>query len=77
MSVYRLTYDRGHETTAGALTWALHALTLNRDIQNHLRNEIELTIKSTSPTQAELDNLPYLNNFVKEVLRFYPPGTEP
>ncbi|KAH7020347.1 cytochrome P450 [Ilyonectria destructans] len=64
----------GHETTAGALTWALHALTLNPDIQNHLRNEIELTIKSTSPTQAELENLPYLNNFVKEVLRFYPPA---
>ncbi|KAM5383714.1 hypothetical protein ACJZ2D_001703 [Fusarium nematophilum] len=64
----------GHETTAGALTWALYALTLHPDIQKRLRKEVQAKITSLSPTHSELDNLPYMNNFLNEVLRFYPPA---
>ncbi|RFU35026.1 hypothetical protein B7463_g1272, partial [Scytalidium lignicola] len=64
----------GHETTAGALTWALYALTLHPHIQTRLRQEINAEVTSPSPTYAEIENLKFLNNFTKEVLRYYPPS---
>ncbi|KAI6080540.1 hypothetical protein F4821DRAFT_54721 [Hypoxylon rubiginosum] len=32
---------------------------------------------TTKPTAAELDSLPYLDGFVKEILRLYSPGLPP
>ncbi|KAF4950241.1 hypothetical protein FGADI_8329 [Fusarium gaditjirri] len=64
----------GHETTAGTMVWALYALILHPQVQERLRNEIITGIKSPSPSQAELDSQGYLNNFMREVLRFYPPA---
>ncbi|KAH7110702.1 cytochrome P450 3A5 [Dactylonectria macrodidyma] len=64
----------GHETTAGALTWALYVLTLHPDIQKRVRDEVQAKLTSLSPTQSELENLPYMNNFLSEVLRVYPPA---
>ncbi|KAJ3540627.1 hypothetical protein NM208_g2693 [Fusarium decemcellulare] len=64
----------GHETTAGALTWALYVLTLQPDIQKRVREEVQTNITSLFPTQSEIENLPYMNNFLSEVLRFYPPA---
>ncbi|KAG8162855.1 hypothetical protein KVR01_007333 [Diaporthe batatas] len=65
---------RGHETTAGALCWALYALTLHPDMQKRLRAEILETVTSDSPSQNELESMTYMNNFTREVLRFYPPA---
>jgi cytochrome P450 len=64
----------GHETTAGALTWALYALTLHPEIQSRLRQEIQAQLHSESPSFGDLEGLNFLNNFTKEVLRYYPPG---
>ncbi|KAF4448364.1 cytochrome P450 [Fusarium albosuccineum] len=64
----------GHETTAGALTWALYVLTLEPGIQKRVREEVQTKITSLLPTQSEIENLPYMNNFLSEVLRFYPPA---
>ncbi|KAL2201609.1 cytochrome P450 [Sarocladium strictum] len=64
----------GHETTAGTMVWALYALTLHPQVQTRLRSEIIAGIKSSTPSQRDLDSLAYLNNFTKEVLRFYPPA---
>ncbi|KIW90897.1 uncharacterized protein Z519_08680 [Cladophialophora bantiana CBS 173.52] len=64
----------GHETTAGALTWTLYALTLHTQVQDRLRAEILSTVTSSSPSYEELDNMRFLNNVMKEVLRYYPPA---
>lgn len=64
----------GHETTAGALTWALYAATLYPEMQSRLRKEISHHALPESPSYAEIEGLSFLNNFTKEVLRFYPPG---
>ena len=62
----------GHETTATGTTWAIHQLTQNPAVQSRLRDELR-TLDTDTPTLDELNSLPYLENFVKEVLRFYAP----
>ena len=62
----------GHETTATGTTWAIHQLTQNPAVQSRLRDELR-TLDTDTPTLDELNALPYLDNFVKEVLRFYSP----
>jgi cytochrome P450 len=64
----------GHETTAGALVWAVLSMCLHPDIQHRLRNEIrENILHNDPPKYGELEKLQYMNNFVKEVLRCFPP----
>ncbi|KAH8201123.1 hypothetical protein TruAng_004673 [Truncatella angustata] len=51
-------------------------LVKGHDCQAKLRDEIcQLTNRVPSPGFSDLDNLPYLNQFVKEVLRVYPPAS--
>ncbi|TGZ79553.1 cytochrome P450 [Ascodesmis nigricans] len=66
----------GHETTATALSWALHALTLHPAHQSLLRTELYTLFPRGPPkalTHADLTQLPKLRNFCLEVLRLYPP----
>jgi hypothetical protein len=51
-----------------ALSWALHALSLNRGCQTKLREEL-LTVSSDNPTVEELNALPYLQQVIQETLR--------
>ncbi|ESK85957.1 cytochrome p450 [Moniliophthora roreri MCA 2997] len=62
----------GHETTSTATTWALYLLTLHPEIQSKVREEL-LSVSTSEPTMDELNALPYLDKFVREVLRLYPP----
>ncbi|KAL6892471.1 cytochrome P450 [Trichoderma longibrachiatum] len=64
----------GHETTAGALTWTVHALTQHPHMQKRLRAEI-LSARQKQPDldAATIDSLPYLNNVLSESLRVYSP----
>uniref|UniRef100_A0A0W0FNH7 Cytochrome p450 n=2 Tax=Moniliophthora roreri TaxID=221103 RepID=A0A0W0FNH7_MONRR len=62
----------GHETTSTATTWALYLLTQHPEIQSKLREEA-LSVSTSEPTMDELNALPYLDKFVREVLRLYPP----
>ncbi|KAJ6600470.1 cytochrome P450 [Mycena vulgaris] len=64
----------GHETTSTATAWALHALSLNPNVQAKLREEL-FTISSQNPTMNQLNSLPYLDSVVREVLRVYSPVT--
>jgi cytochrome P450 len=51
-------------------------MTLYPAMQKRLRDEINAKIsRDMNPTVEQLDGVDYLNNFVQEVLRFYPPGT--
>lgn len=61
----------GHDTSANMLSWSLYILALNPDIQETLREELKDL--SENPTYNDLERLPYLEAFSKEVLRMYSP----
>lgn len=65
----------GHDTSANILSWALYVLATHPDIQDCLRTGV-VALTTTSPDYGyhEIETLSYLNNFVKEMLRFYPTG---
>ena len=47
-----------------------------QNIQSRLLKEVEEAIpKGQVPTYEQIESLHYLNNFTREVLRVYPPGT--
>ncbi|RGP74239.1 hypothetical protein FLONG3_6151 [Fusarium longipes] len=62
----------GHDTTACSITWAIHELSRRPDCQERLRAEI-MDFDDTCPMPFfnDIDKLPYLHNFVREVLRLY------
>ena len=68
----------GHETTATAMTWAIHILAQHRDIQSRLRAEIRAHLPPLSDTlipitASTLDSLPFLHAVCNEILRIHPP----
>ncbi|KAK8054669.1 cytochrome P450 monooxygenase [Apiospora phragmitis] len=68
----------GHETTAGALTWASYLCAKRPEIQRKLRAEIHARLEYVGGQPPEgvswdvLEAMPYLNGFCEEVLRLYP-----
>jgi len=54
------------------MTWALYALSQNKDAQTKLREEIS-SISTDNPTMDDLNGLPYMDAVVRETLRLYPP----
>ncbi|KAJ7233676.1 cytochrome P450 [Mycena rebaudengoi] len=62
----------GHETTSSAISWALHALSLNGAAQSKLRHEL-LTLSTENPSMEDLNALPYLESVVRETLRVHSP----
>jgi len=66
----------GHETSARTLMWSMYALMNNPSVLAKVREEIRDTIgmDNKRPTLQELSNMDYLNMFIKESLRMYPPG---
>ncbi|KAI1404488.1 cytochrome P450 [Hypoxylon fuscum] len=66
----------GHATSADTLTWSVYTMATNPHIQSRLRDEIA-KLSSAKPVTSfsDVDSLPYLNNFIKEVLRVYAPST--
>ncbi|KAF8600122.1 cytochrome P450 [Ceratobasidium sp. AG-I] len=63
----------GHETTSGALARVLHLLSMNLDVQDRLRAELQEAPANVD--YNELHSLAYLDAICREVLRLYPPGT--
>ncbi|KAG8779856.1 hypothetical protein FRC15_009878 [Serendipita sp. 397] len=72
----------GSETTALAITWTLHYLSLHPEVQERLREEL-CTVQTYSPSQVcgddeilalfeSIDSLPYLDAVIKESLRLSP-----
>lgn len=65
----------GHETTSGALTWASYVLATRPDIQDKLRDEVIQNLgTSGTPSYTDVERLPFLKNFLQEVLRVYTPA---
>jgi len=63
----------GSDTTATALTAALHLLGGHRDVQERAYDEVRQALAGGTPTAAGLAALPYLTAVVKEAVRLYPP----
>jgi cytochrome P450 len=64
----------GHDTTSTALSYELYVLGKHPHIQEKVLAEIEEKIpKDREATVEEIDSLEYMNMFIKESLRMYPP----
>ncbi|KAJ3319160.1 hypothetical protein HDU76_000629 [Blyttiomyces sp. JEL0837] len=65
----------GHDTTGNSLAWGTYVLATNDEVREKLLNEIEAHLPNgRAPTSADVDRMVYLNYFVKELLRLYPPA---
>lgn len=64
----------GHETVASALSWALHLLSLNPDIQQRLAAEAVEVLGERDPEFADYANLKYAKAVFNEAMRLYPPA---
>jgi cytochrome P450 len=53
------------------MSWALYALSQSKDAQTRLREEIS-NISTDNPTMDDLNELPYMDAVVREILRLYP-----
>lgn len=63
----------GHETTANALSFALHLIAHHPDVQQRLHAEAVAVLADRAPTAADYPRLPYANAVFSEALRLYPP----
>ncbi|KAI5867200.1 cytochrome P450 [Durotheca rogersii] len=65
----------GHESTATTLSWSVYVLATHPAMQDRLRVEIRgLLAAHPEPDHDAIAALPFLHNFVREVLRVYPPS---
>ncbi|KAJ0158689.1 11-oxo-beta-amyrin 30-oxidase [Colletotrichum tanaceti] len=68
----------GHETTGSTTMWVAHVLATEPKVQDRLKQEVLGLCagkpRDWNPTYEELEHLVYVNNFLKEILRFYSPG---
>ncbi len=64
----------GHETTALALSWTLHELSLNPGVERRLHDELARVLGSRAPTFDDLPKLEYAGRVVHEALRLHPPA---
>jgi cytochrome P450 len=63
----------GHETTANALSFALHLMAHHPDVQQRMAEEASTVLGSRTPTAADYALLPYANQVFAETMRLYPP----
>lgn len=64
----------GIDTTAVALTWAVHLLCQYPDVQERLRTETAEVLGSRTATWDDLPRLDLASRVITETLRLYPPG---
>lgn len=63
----------GTDTTATAVEWAIARMIENPNIQSKLYKEIEATVGDRKIQEKDIERMPYLNAFSKELLRKHPP----
>jgi cytochrome P450 len=67
-------FGAGRDTTALALAWTWYLLDQHPNVEYCLQHELATVLCGSSPTFADLTNLPYTRQIFEEVLRLYPPG---
>lgn len=70
----QLMQKKGFETTATSATTTFALLAMHPDIQEKLFQEIRSVLpnQTDDPTRENIQNMPYLDAFLKESFRFYP-----
>ena len=63
----------GHETTAIALAWTMHFLSMHAEVQARLVDEVDAVLETRAPSLDDLPNLPYTRMVFDEAMRLYPP----
>nr|AJW87645.1 cytochrome P450 77A1 [Petunia x hybrida] len=63
----------GTDTTATAIEWAIGRMIENPSIQKRMYEEIRSIVGDRKVDEKDMDKMPYLNAFVKELLRKHPP----
>jgi cytochrome P450 len=63
----------GHETTSNALAWTFHQLLKYPEVYQKVSEEIQKTVKGSSPSYEELSSLVYTQAVLQESMRLYPP----
>lgn len=63
----------GHDTTALAMTYALHQLGTHDDVRDRFHAELDDVLGGDRPTFSDLGSLPVTERIVNETLRLYPP----
>nr|ALB30225.1 cytochrome P450 [Nilaparvata lugens] len=64
----------GSETTSNALNFALYRLAVEKEVQAELHNEIDSILDGQEFSYYTVKKMTYLDQFINEVLRLYPPG---
>lgn len=64
----------GHETTALALSWSIHLLSLDQAAQEKARDEARAVIGDGPAEGAHLSDLIFTGQVIDEALRLYPPA---
>lgn len=71
----------GHETTANALAWTWHLLSLNPQAESALHAELDTVLEGRAPTADDVPRLPFTRAVLAESMRLFPPawaiGREP
>ena len=63
----------GHETSASALSWALHLIANSPDVQRRLHEEACAHLELDGPDPGALKDLVLARNVFREALRLFPP----
>jgi len=67
-------FAAGHETTSNALSWTWYLLAQHPEVEAKLHGELDNVLAGRQPTLADLPNLPYSLQIIKEAMRLYPPA---
>eukprot|EP00123_Amoebidium_parasiticum_P013525 comp22008_c0_seq2/m.31864 comp22008_c0_seq2/g.31864 ORF comp22008_c0_seq2/g.31864 comp22008_c0_seq2/m.31864 type:complete len:453 (-) comp22008_c0_seq2:80-1438(-) len=67
-------YLAGHETTSNGLFWCLYCLSQNMEAQVQLQKEVDEMLQGRPATYDEILQMRYLEGFIKETLRLFPPA---
>ncbi|MFD0327620.1 cytochrome P450 [Streptacidiphilus monticola] len=61
----------GVETSATALTWALHEIAGDREVERRLLDELDSVLRGRAPSWEDVPRLPYLRQVLNETLRLH------
>lgn len=67
-------FAAGHETTSNALSWTWFLLAQHPEAEAKLHAELDSVLEGRQPTLADLPNLSYSLQIIKEAMRLYPPA---
>lgn len=70
----KVLFIAGHETTANALTFTLHLLGNNAEVQQRVFDEIIKIQSETEDIVEQLQKMTYTNAVLNESMRLYPPA---